>query len=162
MNSVAMAYFFEVICYSIFEYLLAASFKDRSLFSPISTYFGMVEINNQGMLYLYCLVWFCNAFYITQLYEQLQADSEYTAYIVEFIDCIIRYSIIPKDEAHASQSDVLLAFFDNSDSSFVLKLDINLNVVVRKCQIHLSTYNTTCYKYGIAIMVNIDLISLIQ
>ncbi len=102
------------------------------------------------MLHLHCLVWLCGTFHITQLREQLQADSEYAACIVEFIDCIIRCSIILEDEAHVPQSDALSAYHDDSDSSFVLKLDVDSNVVVRKYQIHLSTHNAICYKYDAA------------
>ncbi len=51
---------------------------------------------------------------------------------------------------HAPQSDVLSTSLDDSDSSFVLKLDVNSNEVAMKCQIHLSTHNATCYKYGAA------------
>lgn len=33
------------------------------------------------------------------------------------------------------------------NSSFILKLDINLNIIVRKYQIYLLTHNTIYYKY---------------
>lgn len=67
INLIAMACFFEVICCSIFEYLLTAGSKDGGFLGLISTYFGTVETNGQGMLYLYCLVWVCTAFHISQL-----------------------------------------------------------------------------------------------
>ncbi len=59
-------------------------------------------------------------------------------------------SIIPEDEAYAPQSDAPSASFDNSDSSFVLKLDVDSNIIAKKCQIYLSTHNATCYKYSAA------------
>lgn len=65
MNSVAMSRFFEGMYCGIFEHLLTAGSKDRKLFGPISTYFGTVEINGRGMLYLYCLVWLYGVFHIT-------------------------------------------------------------------------------------------------
>lgn len=101
------------------------------------------------MLHLYCLIWLYNIFHITQLCNQFQVNSKYAIHIVEFIDYIIKYSIIPKDKVYVLQSNTPLAFFDESDSSFILKLDVDLNVVARKYQIHLSTYTTTCYKYGV-------------
>ncbi len=97
MNFIAMARFFETTCHSIFQHFLAAGSKDGGLFGLISTYFGKVETNSQGMLHLHCLVWFHGSFYITELCKQLQVDSKYTTCIVEFIDCIIRCFIIPKD-----------------------------------------------------------------
>ncbi len=80
----------------------------------------------------------------------MQADSEYAACVVEFIDHIIKCFIIPEDEGHLPQSDAPSASLDNSDSSFVLKLDVDSNAVVKKCQMHSSTYNATCYKYSAA------------
>lgn len=78
MNLVAMACLFEAMCCGIFEHLLAADCKDGGVLGPIFTYYGTIKTNDQEMLYLHCLVWLCNAFHITQLCEQLQADSEYT------------------------------------------------------------------------------------
>lgn len=46
-----MVCFFKVLYNDIFEYLLVVSFKDRRLFSPISTYFGIIKINSQRILY---------------------------------------------------------------------------------------------------------------
>lgn len=66
MNSIAMSHFFETMCYGIFVHLLAIGSKNRRLFSSISTYFGIVKTNNQGILYLHCLVWLCDVFHITQ------------------------------------------------------------------------------------------------
>ena len=80
----------------------------------------------------------------------MQTDSKYIACIVESVDCIIRCFIIPKDKQYASQFNAPSAFFNNSDSSLVLKLDVNSNAIVKKCQMHLSTHNVTCYKYGAA------------
>lgn len=45
MNLVIIAYFFEAIYYNIFKYILAASSKDERFFSPISTYFSIIEKN---------------------------------------------------------------------------------------------------------------------
>lgn len=119
--------FFEVIYCSIFEYLLVTDAKDIKLLSLVLTYFGIVKINNQRMLYLYYLIQLYNAFYITQLYKQLQVNSKYSAYISEFINYIIRCSKISENKANAS------AFLNELDSSFALKLDFNLNTVVKSC-----------------------------
>ncbi len=150
INPIARTRFFETTCRDIFEYSLAAGSKNGGLFSLISTYFGTVETNDQRILHFLCLVWLHSAFYITQLRERLQADFKYIPCVVEFIDRIIRCSIIPEDKVYAPQSNTLLASFNESDSSFVLKLDIDSNAFMRKCQMYLSTHNATCYKYGAA------------
>lgn len=46
MNPVALDHFFEAMCHGIFEYLLAASSKNRELFSLISPYFGIVQTDS--------------------------------------------------------------------------------------------------------------------
>ncbi len=61
---------------------------------------------------------------------------------------MIKYSIILKDKAYAPQSGALLAFLDESALSFLVKLDVDSNAVARKCQMHFSTHNATCYKCG--------------
>lgn len=70
-------------------------------------------------------------------------NSEYTVHVFEFIECIIRCFVILEDKTHALQSDTSLTFFDELDSSFILKLDVNLNIIARKYQMHLSTHNAT-------------------
>ncbi len=56
INPVAIATFFDETCTAIFDHLLAARSIESGLFGPVSTYFGIVETNERGMLYLYCLV----------------------------------------------------------------------------------------------------------
>ena len=56
MNPIAIIRFFEATCHDIFEHLLATGSKDGGLFGPIFTYFGIVESNGKGILYLHCLV----------------------------------------------------------------------------------------------------------
>lgn len=74
-------------------------------------------------------------------------DNEYVDHIIEFINYIIRCFIIPKKEVYMLQFGALLVFLNNSDSSFALKLDVNLHIVARSFEIYLSTYNASCYKY---------------
>lgn len=100
MNPVAVAQIFEVTCHDIFEYLFATGYKDGGLLGPISTYFDIMKTNGRGMLHLHYVVCLHSVFHVTQQPEQLEANSEYTAHIVEFINRIIRCSIIPEDEAH--------------------------------------------------------------
>lgn len=104
---VAVFDFFKANCRGIFEYLLTADFKSRRLFDLGSTYFGTVKTNGQGILDLHCLVCLYVAFYIFQLYNGLQADSKYAACIVEFINFIIWYFIIPQDEAQVPRVNTL-------------------------------------------------------
>lgn len=85
-------------------------------------------------------------FHITQLCRQLETYFEYTTYIIQYINYIIRYFIILKDKADISQFNTPLAFLNESNLNFILKLNMNSNTIVRKYQIYLPTYNATCYK----------------
>lgn len=67
MNLIAVAQLFEVTCSAIFNNLLQSNSLDRGLFGPISTYFSIVETNDQNMLYLHCLVWLRDASHFSKL-----------------------------------------------------------------------------------------------
>lgn len=56
INPVAVAQFFEAVCTGISKRLLATGSIKDSLLGPVLMYFGTVEINNQGILHLHCLV----------------------------------------------------------------------------------------------------------
>ena len=56
INLIAVAKFFETTCTAIFKYLLNTESQKNCLSRLVSTYFGMVKINAQWMLHLYCLV----------------------------------------------------------------------------------------------------------
>lgn len=56
INSIVMAYIFEVIYCSILKYLLAASFKGGGLLGLISTYFDIIKTNSQEILHLHYLI----------------------------------------------------------------------------------------------------------
>ncbi len=47
---------FEIICYGIFEYLLAAGSKAKVLLGLIITYFGTMKTNAQRLLHLQYLI----------------------------------------------------------------------------------------------------------
>lgn len=150
MNPVAVARFFETTCCGIFEHLMAAGSKDGGLLGPVSTYFGIVETNGQGMLHLYCLVWLRDVFHISKLRDRLQTDSEYAARVVEFVNCIIRYSIVLEDKTRVPKFEAPSASLDEWDSSFALKLDVDSNAMAMRYQMYSSIHNATCYKYGAA------------
>lgn len=77
MNPVAVAQFFAAICNGIFEHLLAANTTSGGLLGPVSTYFGTVKTNGQGMLHLHCLIWLRGAFHIDVLQKRLILEPEY-------------------------------------------------------------------------------------
>lgn len=121
INPIALGHFFEAMCHGIFKYLLTVSSKNKRFLGFIFNYFGIVETNSPGILYLNCVIWLCDDFHITQLYKQLQVNYKYAALIVEFINHIIRYFIIPEDEIDIPQSNTLVVSLNyKSNSSFVL------------------------------------------
>ena len=56
-NSVVVAQFFYCTCKAILNKLLAIDSENIGIFDDVSNYFGVVETNGYGMLYLHTLVW---------------------------------------------------------------------------------------------------------
>lgn len=77
----------------------------------------------------------------------MQADFEYAACIVVFINHVIKCSIKLEDEAKALQPNILSAFFDELNLSFILKLDLNSNAMTMRFQMLLLIHNIIYYKY---------------
>lgn len=57
INPIAITKFFDITCKVILLSLFASEHRNGGLLGPISTYFGPVETNNRGILYLHCLIW---------------------------------------------------------------------------------------------------------
>lgn len=144
-----MAQFFEATCSAIFNNLLHANSLDGGLFGPISIYFGTVETNGRGMLHLHCLVRLKGAFHLTNLRHRLLSDPEYANRMVEFIDRIIKCSIV-QGEATQPNPDAPSAYMDETDTEFAQRLADDSNTVAAKRQMHSISHNATCFKYGAA------------
>ena len=56
MNPVVVAQFFYITYIAIMDHLMASE-RQNSLLGPISHYYGVVETNDRGMLYLYYMLW---------------------------------------------------------------------------------------------------------
>ena len=150
MNPIVVAQFFETICTGIFEHLLAAGSKDGGLLGPVSTYFGTVETNGRGMLHLHCLVWLRGAFHLSEIRNRLCSDTEYAAKMVEFVDNIIKCSIISTIQPETLLQEAPRASLDETDEEFSQKLEQDSNAIAAKSHLHSSTHNATCFKYGAA------------
>lgn len=57
INLIAVAAFFEATYTNIFSHLFNAGSQKDGLLGPVSTYFWIVETNDQRMLYLYYFIW---------------------------------------------------------------------------------------------------------
>ncbi len=99
MNLVAVAQFFEATWTCIFKRFLAARSMGIGLLEPVSTYYEMVETNDQGMLHLHCLMWLRGAFYLADLCSRLQSGPQYAIDILQFIDTIISCSLVDKSSS---------------------------------------------------------------
>lgn len=53
----------------------------------------MVEINNQGILHLYYLIWVYWVYQLSNMRDELQLNNQYTLDMSKFINKIIQYSI---------------------------------------------------------------------
>lgn len=91
MNLVAVTQFFEATCSAIFENLLHNSLASSGFLGPISTYFGMVKTNNQGILHLHCLIWLQKFFHLAAFCKKkLSSELVYSHQIAEYLDGVIK------------------------------------------------------------------------
>lgn len=112
--------------------------------------FGAVETNGRGMLHLHCLIWLKGIFHLATLRQRLLSDPEYSHRIAQYLDHIIRCSII-SDKTHTTCNlQAPSAFLDKLDTELAEKLAADSNAVASKCQMHSTSHNATCFKYGAA------------
>ena len=150
MNPIAVAQFFEATCSAIFDYLLHHGSTGLGLLGPVSTYFGTVETNRRGMLHLHCLVWLDGFFYLSAFWKRLLSEPGYKARMAEYLDCIMKCCIVPNAGADKDNSEAPSASLDETDDIFAAKLAIDSNCIASKCQMHSTSHNATCFKYGSA------------
>ena len=102
------------------------------------------------MLHLHCLVWLRGVFHISKLRNQLRSDPAYTTRMIQFIDRIIKCSIVPARRSDGPKLDAPLASLNETDQEFAQRLEDDSNAVASKCQLHSSSHNATCFEYGAA------------
>lgn len=90
------------------------------MLGPLSTYFGTVKTNCQGMLYLHYFIRLRKAHHLSNICDQLKLDAEYAADMVKFIDEIIYYSILEK-RSNVIGDEALSALSSKTDQEFMLK-----------------------------------------
>lgn len=153
MNPVAIATFFDEICKAIFDHLLAAGSSESGLFGPMSIYFGTVETNGRGMLHLHCLVWLKGMTNLSNFRQKMPSDPDYLSQLIQFLDHIIKASLsVSPSDTSATQNPCPTKFTPFSTThdidAFCASLDADSNKVASKVQMHSTSHNTSCYKYG--------------
>lgn len=148
INLVIVVKFFEVTYINIFHQLLNNKSYKSGLLGPVSTNFRIVETNGWGILHLWCLVWLQRAYHLSNICEQLKLNAKYTIDIVKFIDRIICFSI--SEEGSNIIGDEIPSVLSNEiDQESIFKLEWNGNAITAKTQLHFSSDNATCFKYGV-------------
>ena len=71
INCIAIVQFLEAVYIDIFKYLFIVGPAKGDLLGPVSIYFGIVEINNWGILHLNCWIWLQGVYYLVKLYNEL-------------------------------------------------------------------------------------------
>ena len=150
MNPVAVAQFFEATCATVFDGLLHDGVSGTGFLGPVSTYFGTVETNGQGMLRLHCLIWLKRFYYLATFQRQLVSEPQYKRQMVEYLDHIVNCSIQSDGLMLDISSEAPPADLAETNQQFNNKLAADSNAVAAKCQMHSTTHNATCFKYGAA------------
>ncbi len=70
--------------------------------------------------------------------------------MVEFVDYIIKCSIISTIQPETLLQEVPQASLDKTDKEFSQKPEQDSNAIAAKSQLHSNTHNSTYFKYGAA------------
>lgn len=145
--------FFNKTYTTIIDHLLAVGSIDDGLFDFVSTYFGIVEINERGMLHLYCLVWLIGMTNLSNFQQKICGDSCYFGRLLYFLDHIITTSLLVYSfglslALDPSQDKFTLLLTTENIDTFCATLAADSNEVASKVQIHSLSHNALCYKYG--------------
>ena len=79
----------------------------------------------------------------------MQLDAKYGADMVIFIDRIICYSIL-EEVSIVVGDEALSALGGEINKELMLKVKRDGNAIADKTQLHFSSHNVTCFKYGVA------------
>ena len=150
INPVAVAQFFEATCAAVFDELLHDRVSGTGLLRPVSTYFGTVETNGRGMLHLHCLIWLKGFYHLAAFRTRLISEPQYKRQMVKYLDHIVNCSIQPDGLMLDISSEAPPANLAETNQQFNDKLAADSNAVAAKCQMHSTTHNATCFKYGAA------------
>ena len=150
MISVAVAQFFEATCSAVYENLLQDGLADSGLLGPISTCFRTVGTNGRGMLHLHCLIWLEGFFHFAALRKRLSSKPSHsdpmTQSMTQYLDGIIKCCIEPDGTALSRGLEAPPASLEEIDAKFAA----DRNHSASTCQMHSTSHNATCFKYGAA------------
>ncbi len=109
-------------------------------------------------------MWLRGAFHLANLRSCLQSDPQYATDMLQFINIIISCFLADKSLSENIEQEVLAvdvlspigheapsASLDETDAEFALALYRDSNAVASKTQVHSSSHNATCFKYGAAV-----------
>ncbi len=139
--------------HSNFDHLLAAESIKCGFFGPMLTYFGIVQTNGRGMLYLHCLVWLTGMLNLSNFWRRNHNYPSYLGQLLHFLDHIITTSL----SVHSSDLFLVqdpsqdeftpLSTIENIDA-FRATLAADSNKVASKVQMQSPSHNALYYKYG--------------
>lgn len=145
-DPVAVARFFYYTCKAVLDGLLSTKHTKIGILGDVSNYFGVVESNRRGMLYLHTLVWVRGNLGFSKLYDRILANSYFADRMVTFLESVIKYSLhlCPQEtDLTISPSPTGL----QSDREFMQNLFYDSNSVTRSKQLYSTYYTATCFKY---------------
>ena len=149
MNPAAIAVFFHKVCTGVLEALISPAEGEIGIFGEVSTYFGVVETNGRGMLYLHCLIWLVGNLDFFDLRGKLLNDPEFARQMIDYLESIISEHIdaYETDERSDPMSFSSTQDFE-TDEAYVDALQRYGNEVASKRQMHSESHNSTCFKYS--------------
>ncbi len=84
INLVAIVTLFNKTSRAIFDHLLATGSIKGRLLGPVLTYFGIMETDERGMLYLHYLVWLTEITNLSNFWQKICSDPSYLGRLLHF------------------------------------------------------------------------------
>ena len=129
MNPTAVATFFYKTCRVIFNYLLRVGSSNSSFFGPVSVYFGTIETNGWGMLYLYCLIWLKKMSSFFDFCRKIANKDGFKTKLLSFLDQVIRCKLTLVDINTVLSEVGPLVLTAKNASVFISKLKDDANLI---------------------------------
>lgn len=147
----AVARFFHYTCKGVLDGLFSSKPAEVGILGDISNYFGVVESNGRGMLYLHALVWLRGNLGFMQLRNRVLQDSHFASRMIRYLETVIMHSL---HDADSHNSEITISSTPPSPSGseshveFMQKLFDDSNRVAHVKQLHSERHTTTYFKYG--------------
>jgi hypothetical protein len=148
-DPITIARFFHYTCKAVLNGLLGSKTTDVRILGDISNYFGIVESNGRGILYLHTLIWVRGNLRFIRLRDRILADTDFANRMISYLESVVIQSLYGpnKDPTLTVPNSPPTSTAAESDAEFMERLFCDSNSVARTKQLHSKRHTATYFKY---------------